>query len=331
MYDTRARTPRPASHPGRQFSGRRRHHAGGFTLVELLVVIAIISVLAALLLPALQGAMRTAEGMSCANNLRQAGVLLFTYADDARMLPNMGQGSYYHHPHTLRSYPGWTSGGVNNLSIPHEIKAVADMGNASVLYCPAAQLRDLGQGSALTVKVNGVSTSTVVGPADSPVPTFEDDQPFFGYRFANSGLVQALEKHSELETNPFILWDVPPGYDAPSRYNPNDTPGNYSGILPQVRAGMTLARIEPWRVLALDPIAYIRYSASDAYGRYGTHLSESMPDPTPGWRYPGAGWYWHNQLHADGSVETFGNPARFSFRHYTKAWHPSGVTRVPRP
>jgi prepilin-type N-terminal cleavage/methylation domain-containing protein/prepilin-type processing-associated H-X9-DG protein len=67
-------------HKGRAASGPLQ--GSGFTLIELLVVIAIISILAALLFPALSKAKGQARSATCKNHLHQMGMALQLYVQE---------------------------------------------------------------------------------------------------------------------------------------------------------------------------------------------------------------------------------------------------------
>jgi len=66
------------------FDRRSLGSLAGFTLIELLVVISIISLLIAMLLPALATARESAKSIQCATQARQMAVAADLYADDEK-------------------------------------------------------------------------------------------------------------------------------------------------------------------------------------------------------------------------------------------------------
>ena len=125
---------------------RTKTRSTRFTLIELLVVIAVISILAALLLPALGRARDAANDALCRSNLRQIGIAGMTYATDwGGVLPHTGgeEGSGNEDRYTgYRYLSGWNTGHpVNKYNTwdvkIHEVMRTEKKTNGTVLHCPA--------------------------------------------------------------------------------------------------------------------------------------------------------------------------------------------------
>lgn len=130
----------PETYPGR--------FKKGFTLVELLIVIGIITLLMALLLPALSKARTYASQVACASNLRQCGQILFMYANDNKgslpyryKAPNEPCTDFFYAwgpaPSHFSEITPFEPPGLSFLGCPHCGILTPYAGNLQVFGCPA--------------------------------------------------------------------------------------------------------------------------------------------------------------------------------------------------
>lgn len=97
-----------------------------FTLIEMLVVITIISILGALLMPALTSALTSARATVCTNNFKQLGFMTGQYQGDFDGLTQEGSPVQYTYPYCYWSYHMMQLGYLKQLNY----------GEGAITVCP---------------------------------------------------------------------------------------------------------------------------------------------------------------------------------------------------
>lgn len=189
-----------------------RKATGGFTLIELLVVITIIGILVALLLPAVQSARVTARQTHCANNLRQFGLALNSFAKDHQVFP-LGISTSDYSPHTMLLPYLELSPLYNSINLGHSAIMSLNRGSENSTACmtqPSVFLCPSDRGS----NVGGIADTNYVGNGGYDQQTYPNNG-LFPHQSYTSGLKSvgfSDVQDGASQTAAFSEWCLPP-YD----------------------------------------------------------------------------------------------------------------------
>ena len=181
----------------------------GFTLIELLVVIAIIAILAAVLFPVFAKVRENARKISCASNLRQLGVGLTQYTQDAdEAMP------YGNNPSLNPGPRGWAGQMYSYVKSVGVFKCPDDSGNPPPGY------------ATLSYGANSNLTGKTLAQFNAPASTI--------LFFEAQGVSAQVTNPNE--TDSAVGWaaanDPPPNTNNPPNASPKYATGSIGGHLP---------------------------------------------------------------------------------------------------